>query len=668
MNEIFTDLFLIWISFTIFGLPALLYLAPSFLREDLFAWSVGLPMAGLVTGLVGATFFFGAGVPFSLLVPTLLAASLLAVAADLLRGTHSRLRELGRLCAAFRFDARELPFAFLFIASLALALWPCLIKGYSTTPYRFGPDGPLYAQAADYLTHTNPHGTLATAAEFSRLYVRRVGEAYPDLVGAAYVTHLRWGSPLLTALAGHLTQAVHPFAVMFLLSTFMLALCAALCRIMARKFFGLPSGAGWLCAASVMAHSSLLNTLLENQHPNIGFLCFVSMLVALVLDTRAHQEVSPGALAFGGLFFGATLSVYSESTPVLVTYFGTVFLLDLALRSWRDALATLKFLVGAFVLGLLFVAPYTQLVASHLFNLSTANVGYPQPRWAWPSEIVGLGNIFAGGVARWTSDAGSPITIHRSTKGLIGVALASLITLAAAIAGGRRLRSSVRNVWVATLAPILIVLTLSLLEPKHNYLYTKATVMQAPWLVVGFFAALWYALPRSKPNSARLTLLTVWALCTFGSGVGYLQDYLREYRVLTPEHLHLSDLGLADQHIAVLADDWGRRGGGHLRYIDRTSEFYELGFPSVQAIESNAFCVDPKVFKSIYDHRLYRFKRIEAGVTTEDMGSRTVFKGENFVLFETPYRLQDLVKRRLTCSGNLYNTTDQTTPSKSSSR
>lgn len=668
MSEIFADLFLIWISFTIFGLPALLYLAPAFLREDLFAWSVGLPMAGLATGLVGATFFFGAGVPFSLLLPTLFAVSLTATVADLGRGANSRLRGFGRLCAGFRFDARELPFALLFVASIGLALWPCLLKGYSTTPYRFGPDGPLYAQAAHYLTHTHPDGTLATAAEYSRLFVRRVGEGYPDLVGAAFVTHLRWGSPLLTAMAGNITHAVHPFAVMFLLSALMLALCAALCRVIARKFFGLSSSAGWLCAAAVMAHSSLLNTLLENQHPNIAFLCFVSMLVALVLDARAQLRVSRASLAFGGLFFGATLSVYSESMPVLVTYFGTVFLLDLVSRNRREALTTLKFLVGAFVLGILFVAPYTKLVASHLFNLSTANVGYPQPRWAWPSEIVGLGNIFAGGVSRWTNDAGSPITIHRSLKGLCGVAFASLLTLVAAIAGGRRMRSSLRNVWLGSLAPILIVLTLSILEPKHNYLYTKATVMQAPWLVVGFFTALWYALPRAQPPSTRLAVLTIWGLCTFGFGVSYLHDYLREYRVLSPQHLHLSDLGLAEQHIAVLADDWGRRGGGHLRYIDRTSEFYELQFPSVQSVESNTFCVDPQALKTLYDHRLYRLKRIEEGVHTEDMGARTVLQGDNFVLFETPYRLRDLVKLGSTCSGRLYDATDQKVVSKSSRR
>ncbi len=312
--------------------------------------------------------------------------------------------------------------------------------------------------------------------------------------------------------------------VQFLLLFFPVVLLFGVAHHFLRALVGLPEWLSVPGAAGVVMNVNLLNVLCEGQHAQVFGSPFFLLLLGQMYFLR--NGVGPAGFqeyAFTGLLSAVVLCSYPEMAFLALVLTGLVGFLDLVLARKLSDPNLVKFTLAA-AAGFMLAGGYVLVVPvflwKHLANMQTGNVGFWQPQWASPAEVLGLFNIYDPAVQGYVGrQSWSPLTLL-TVMGLSALCVEAVVL---------RLLSGVRCDYSYWLAPLLFVaivfLKVCLLNRIHNYQYMKAYTLVLLPLLCFFFGSMHLL------SSARVwprVLLPACMAWMIGVGGGYLRQYSRE--------------------------------------------------------------------------------------------------------------------------------------------
>jgi hypothetical protein len=311
--------------------------------------------------------------------------------------------------------------------------------------------------------------------------------------------------------------------VQFLLLFFPLVLLFGVAHHFLRTLVGLSETLSVLGAASVLMNVNLLNVLCEGQHAQVFGSPFFLLLLGQLYFLRNGAAAGFREYAFTCLLSTVVLCSYPEMAFLTLVLTGLIGCLDLVLVRKICDPKLLKFALAA-VAGFVLAGGYALVVPmflwKHLANMQTGNVGFWQPQWAVPAEVLGLFNIYDPAVQGYVGRQNwTPFSLF-AVVGLSALCVEVVVL---------RILSGVRCDYSYWLAPLLFIavvfLKVFLVNRIHNYQYMKAyTLVLVP--VLGFFFGS-MALLSSARAWPRMLLpaCMVWMI---GEGGAYLRQYARE--------------------------------------------------------------------------------------------------------------------------------------------
>lgn len=144
----------------------------------------------------------------------------------------------------------------LFIFISGVLLFPILHINYSITPYRMGPDVPLYIESARFLIDG---GTLSL--------VKTIPSDIFSLCSAKnhvnYLLYMRLGFPMVVAYVEKLIFSVHPYQISFWLLSFNYIGVGVLGHYLLFTIFKVPKIISLITSIALLFNANLLNNYYE---------------------------------------------------------------------------------------------------------------------------------------------------------------------------------------------------------------------------------------------------------------------------------------------------------------------------------------------------------------------------------------------------------------------
>ncbi len=295
----------------------------------------------------------------------------------------------------------------------------------------------------------------------------------------------------------------------------------------------------------------MLNIYYEGQSAQIfGLPVFLTILLVLLYQRKNESlrisSLPPGQFLRENLrqvFFIAflaagLLSVYNELIFTLIVFLVFVGLLDIILIR-RINLQSAILLAVSLALGFVMVSPlsykWIHFIAAHLKNVAIA--GWWQPKWAYPSEILGLFDIYLN-----NPKMGTNLLIRSIPDQLLNIMISELL-VAVILVYITRAKDVDKAFWLA--APIFILLVFiknHYIEQIHNYQYMKSYTIFLPLIFFLSFASLSFctsAKSRFVSNTIRICGYAVLALILM-QGLLYINKYNHERGYVTNDMLSLA--------------------------------------------------------------------------------------------------------------------------------
>jgi hypothetical protein len=508
------------------GLGPYLYLVPARLRGAFVGMTL-LPALGMGCVLVAAVHCVWLGAPLTWAGPGTAAVSAACLACGLRRPRDlaDRLRALGAGVRQWKYHLGA-------SAALAAVVISPGFRGGLSQPLRVGPDELGYAITGQYLLDGGNRKALESRVvaqtgkqdrEAALLENGASVDVTTNVASEFLLRSMRWYSSGVVAILAALGER-YVLPVQFLLLFFPLVLLFGVAHHFLRTLVGLSEWLSVLGAASVVMNVNLLNVLCEGQHAQVFGGPFFFLLLGQLYFFRNSVGVETGGRAqeymFTCLLSTVVLCAYPELMFLTAVLTGLVGFLDLVLarRFCDPALTKFGLAVAA---GFVIAGGYSLVLPvfywKHLANMQTINVGFWQPQWALPAEILGLFNIY---------DPAVPEHLERvpwDLFGATGVSILCVEVVLLAIVSGRRCDYSY---WLAPLAFIAVVFVkVCYVNGIHNYQYMKAyTLLMLPVLCF-FFGSL------HRLSSIRLWPRLVLPVCMvwmMACGWGYLRQYADE--------------------------------------------------------------------------------------------------------------------------------------------
>ncbi len=528
------------------GMPILIVGLPRKFRTNLLPWALApLIGIGLLSVVSSYTLMLNRPIDHVLVQSVAVTIFVLALAAIAAPGyVTGQLAELVQ--GAVKAVRAHVGLGLLALALLFLVAAPGISNGSFTTPYRVGIDQVGYAETAQFL---RTGGTLHRAEADIR---RQTGEPSIGVAKASNLKSLRfnsyvdsefllkafrWGYPANIAIFTKLLAKDHPYMVEYELLVLAVGMLLVVMYYALRDLLGLSATAAMVTGSLLVLNANGLNTLLEGQYaqaftaPAVLFLLWLGQALRVKLNARQRITRLEQArfLCTASFLFAALMVSFNEAASVILALsFLTAGLALLTRRrlEWRWLLRV----VGAVVVGLAIVFPYAiRWMGSLAANLANAkNGGFPQPKWAFPSEILGIQNIY--GSYRGYS------LIPRDHSDLFVTLMLSSVVLSLLFSSSLRNRRFDPAFWLAPAAFIAITFVKNYYLDDHlingnyymnNYQYMKAYTLVLP-LVCGAFFGTMLTLQRgpSLPSSILHRLLAGGLiLATVFNGLSYLNTY-----------------------------------------------------------------------------------------------------------------------------------------------
>lgn len=206
---------------------------------------------------------------------------------------------------------------------------------------------------------------------------------------------LRWGLPFLT---GTIAQVLHANTAELLYPVILIIFFHGLWAISLlfnTSFFNSSNDKRiFFTAITMLLNGSLLYFILEGFCPSILAVIFLNLIV-LLLATPITKRNAIQILLIVTLFSGAIITLYSELYILTwLIILGSLFFSGI-LRN-KEAIKSGGLILLSMLLGFLSVLPLSHKVIDFTSTnaLNINNIGYPQPRWITPSDLVSLTNPY----------------------------------------------------------------------------------------------------------------------------------------------------------------------------------------------------------------------------------------------------------------------------------
>lgn len=434
----------------------------------------------------------------------------------------------------------------------------CLSPGFdgfdSITPIRVGPDAALYGFMNQYLLDGGTwSGAVLRLPEFQGM---RVGDItrYTNLtMDWPFAYYYRWG---LTGfqLSGSLINGLdHAYKFGFASLILPHLLLGGVVFYWLKEVFKLSATLSVMGFVGFIFNVNLLNLWFEGFYGNTFSLCMYGLLYLLIdsLSFRGGLTIKQKIRNSGflGLLFSAILVSYGEGLlfvlPVLLALHGVI---NLMLRRAID-FSLYTQLVAGLMIAVLALLPCQFLSDWFLISLKQVTEeggnGYPQPYWAFLSEILGLSNIYQN-----INASNGGVAMIYSTKQFILTILSTVVLLSIALFNFFRNRAYCTLGFSAYLLTSIFLYYVYRSSPLNNYAYMKMYAFMLPILFVYFWVAIAY---MAKVNvsfiAGRLNIIALSLAATMMlNGLAYIATYDSTSKKVsikyTLDHLSLSNLNL----------------------------------------------------------------------------------------------------------------------------
>lgn len=414
-------------------------------------------------------------------------------------------------------------------------------------------------------------------------------------------TH-RWGLPSLSAIIyGFIPFSVNIYEVLFAV---VMGIYVAGAIAIASIFYlaiprdhklGKPEGSlALFTVLALLANSAQANYLNEGFYPQIIGTALLGTALALFMLVRNVSNqgvgcldekggVSKGAtVAIMSILFAATTVTYSEGMLLGALFLVGCFILDgIVWSRYRMGCCVLG--AAAIVISILLVFPVSKSLGKFTRdNLGNAgNIGYPQPNWMLPSELVGVGTIYAD-AEKYLDTAVSVRQVRRNKYNVFFGTIFSLFIIYFVIRSAKLFRDL--NFAFTGILGVTCFFIVNLWfyfngAMTPNYAYNKLSSILSVLFVSLSVSGAWWLGQRGLCGYSRLVRQT--GLLTLLGGILLtwtltLNDS-REYSAkIDTESVRQLNTQLSDCGCALLPPERGRRGDsmvGKLRYVDRTGDF-----------------------------------------------------------------------------------------------
>lgn len=221
--------------------------------------------------------------------------------------------------------------------------------------------------------------------------------------------------------------------------------------------------------------------------------------------------------------------------------------------------------------------------SSFTFNNSNniGGIGYSQPSWLFPSELMGVGSIYAN-IAQYLDTEVAVHSVVRTNIGLIIGSCASLIVAYVIYRGALFLRDL--NFLLTAVFGIIAFFVINYWLSRGGYMpesyaYNKLSSILSVVLIGLAVVGIWLVNPKTEEKKRTIfhkvgVVLFICIVCV--TSIFTLKDSRNYSASIDMQSIDQLNRQLIGCNCALLPTERGRRGKeliGKLRYVDRTAEF-----------------------------------------------------------------------------------------------
>jgi hypothetical protein len=387
---------------------------------------------------------------------------------------------------------------------------------------------------------------------------------------------------------------------------------------------------------------NLLNLWFEGFYGNTFSLCMYGLLYLLIdsLSFRDGLTIKQKIRNSGflGLLFAAILVSYGDGLlfvlPVLLAFHGVI---NLILRRAMD-LSLYAQLAAGLLIAVLVLLPCQFLLDWFLISLKQVTEeggnGYPQPYWAFLSEILGLSNIYQN-----INASNGGVAMIYSTKQFILTILSTVLLLSVTLFNFFWNRAYCTLGFSAYLLVAIFLYYIYRSNPLNNYAYMKMYAFMLPilfvyfWVAIAYFSKVNVSFIGGRSNIIAFSLAATMVL----NGLAYIATYESTSKKVsikyTLDHLSLSNLNLEN---AVVFPVGGSLYPYLLPAILRATWLTD-GWEN-QSIKSGEY-----LFNFI-NRNIYFFIEKEACSEYKFSAKNLIYDGTSFMILDSGMLVKNLVK------------------------
>jgi hypothetical protein len=629
-------------------------------------WSVILfPILGIILFLVFAAILIPRGVRIENILVLILCSSSSILFFWFLKSVLSKTFNLKKFSLS-SINKHE----YLLTGSLIVtALLPMFfIANGAVMNVRLGIDAALYADGAQSIL---AHENQPTLANISTLHPG-------SLSTALFFQHFRWGSAFLMALSTLIASESHSLAIGIPLFSVVLFLIAGLVvRILTfKRDIRIP--VLFLAIAITAGNTFFVRLLTEGQWPNLVAILLIIFLIYVTVDQYSCFEETSNRVRLNIISVVtccAILITYAEILPLMAAIMlFTHIIASFVYRKVRFFSSLLLNTLPFFIATYLFFAlsnPAQITYFKFLILPSYANVGYPTPRSIFPTDFLGITDLW-GDASNWLSPAESVKRL--SSPDLVGLSLVNILfvfliilTIWNAIKlliphdgksknkskqdlqSQERRRDIFSSLSIAALGALLIYSWLSSqLVQKSDYLLIKASSILLIPIIIETLSLISPRMSKTqrRPKGFIVGIFVIITLTIFTNVQNLVQ--LKSYSTpLFAGNLVKSWDKKSSSECIYLFD---KRGGKNasLRWADRTTDYYmESIFRSDTILDpwTNQSLARPVDVNSLENQNLCLALRTKNPGRYGELGFKEIFRDDSWLVLDTQMTYSEVVEK-----------------------
>jgi hypothetical protein len=379
-------------------------------------WSIVLfPVFGVLIHIVFSGILIPRGITIQFSTILVIIASVLILSIRVLKtGLHNAIQNM--IFATSRINLNSFALGCFLMISALLPLF--FIRSNSVMNVRLGIDAALYADGAQSLLANENQPNL------SNVKILHPG----SLSAALFFDNFRWGTAFLMAVGTLVTGSSHSLSIGVPLFAMVIFVIGGLTIhvLSSRKNITLPIL--MLAVAATTGNTFFVRLLTEGQWPNLIAILFTILLIHLTIEQYSNFEISTSRVRLNiasTLVLCAILFTYAEILPLLMAIITFTHIISSSVYRKNQFLKSI-FLNATptfFVTYIYFALSNPSQLAYFKFLVlpSYSNVGYQSPRATFPTDLLGLTDIWASPM-EWLS-------FNTSVQRLANINLVSFILI-----------------------------------------------------------------------------------------------------------------------------------------------------------------------------------------------------------------------------------------------